>query len=84
MSHTVKDCLHCAINKIVERRAQEAFDTGAVINLPEWIEQMVESIADLILVAAPAEEHRNMLVHAVTCLEKIVTTQSGQETETTH
>jgi hypothetical protein len=77
MPHTHKDCLHCAINKIVEERANKALETDEVINLPEWLDDMVLSVADLILYAAPPEEHKNMLAYAVSRLDEIVSAESG-------
>jgi hypothetical protein len=64
MTHTV-DCLHCAINSIVEERAQKMLDANGIINLPEWLDDMILSVADLILYAVPPEQHQNMLAHAV-------------------
>ena len=76
MAHTEKDCLHCAINKIVEERANKALDAETVINLPDWLDQMVQSMADLILYAAPPEEHGRMLAYAIDRLAEIVSAES--------
>jgi hypothetical protein len=71
MAHEA-DCLHCAINRVVEERAHAVLDANEIINLPEWLDAMVLSVADLILYAAPPEQHQNMLAHAVARLEGIV------------
>src|SRR5215203_3514965 len=65
MSPTEQDSLHHAINKIVEQRAQMALENNDPINLPDWLDVMVQSMADLILYAAPPEEHGRMLSYAV-------------------
>jgi hypothetical protein len=78
MAHTEKDCLHCAINKIIEERAKRALEADAVINLPDWLGDMMLSVADLILCAAPPEERKNMLAHAIARLVEAVPGQSGK------
>jgi hypothetical protein len=77
MPHTEADCLHCAMNRIVEERAEKVLDANAIISLPEWLDDMVLSVADLILYAAPPEQHQHMLAHAVARLQEIVTAEGG-------
>ena len=76
MAPTEEDSLHGAINKIVEQRAQTALENADPINLPDWLDQMVQSMADLILYAAPPEEHGRMLSYAVSRLHEIVSAES--------
>jgi hypothetical protein len=58
MAHTEKDCLHCAINKIIEERAKRALDADTVINLPDWLDDMMFSVADLICVRLRRKNER--------------------------
>ena len=78
MAHTEKNCLHCAINRIIEERAKRALDEDTVINLPDWLDNMMLSVADLILCAAPPEERRNMLAYAIASLVEAVPEQGGE------
>jgi hypothetical protein len=78
MAHTKEDCLHCAVNKIIEQRAKRALDADAVINLPDWIDDMMLSVAELILYGAPPEERKNMLAHAIARLEETVSAEGGK------
>jgi hypothetical protein len=76
MAPTEQNSLHRAINKLVEQRAQKALDNDDPINLPDWLDQMVQSMADLILYAAPPEEHGRMLSYAVSRLQEIVSAET--------
>jgi hypothetical protein len=71
MADCESDCLHCAINKLVQERAAKCLKSGEVINLPAWAEAMAQSLADLIVVAAPSEERTRMLVHTTEYLNRL-------------
>ena len=51
----MSDCLHCDINELVEKRLERE---GA--NLAELALLLVESLADLIVLAPPAEQSKLM------------------------
>ncbi len=51
----MSDCLHCDINELVEKRLErEGADLGELAML------LVESLADLIVLAPPAEQSKLM------------------------
>ncbi len=51
----MSDCLHCDINELVEKRLERE---GA--DLAELAARITESLADLILVAPPADQSKLM------------------------
>jgi hypothetical protein len=55
----MSDCLHCEINQLV----QERFERGDT-DLVEMASLMVESLADLILLA-PESDRSNLMAHAL-------------------
>jgi hypothetical protein len=77
MADCKESCLHCAINDLVIERVKKCVDAGGRINLPDWAEDMAQSLADLILVAAPPEEHDRLLAHTVAHLSDIMAARKG-------
>jgi len=70
------ECLHCEINELVQQRM-----TGGVTDLGELAAMMVESLADLILLA-PENDQPTMMAHALSefgqvFLEKIGAMEGG-------
>jgi hypothetical protein len=45
MAHIEAECLHCAINKLVERRLESA-EKGQKIDVTDIASNMAESLAD--------------------------------------
>ncbi|MGF9765070.1 hypothetical protein AAII07_59505 [Microvirga sp. 0TCS3.31] len=64
------DCLHCEINQLV----QERFERGDT-DLVEMASMVVESLADLILLA-PESDRSNMMAHALSAFGQIVLEKS--------
>ena len=67
----MSDCLHCEINQLV----QERFAHGNT-DLVELASMMVESLADLILLA-PESDQFNLMAHALSAFGQIVLEKSG-------
>jgi hypothetical protein len=67
----MSDCLHCEINQLV----QERFERGDT-DLAEMTSMMVESLADLILLA-PESDRSNLMAHALSALGQIFLEKSG-------
>ena len=67
----MSDCLHCEINQLV----QDRFERGNT-DLVEMASMMVESLADLILLA-PESDRSNLMAHALSALGQIVLEKSG-------
>ena len=61
-----------AINDLVEHRLRDAFETGHTVNVPHLASQMTESLADLIVCSAPAEEQVRLIAHVVAELGRFV------------
>jgi hypothetical protein len=73
----MSDCLHCDINDLVEKRLESE---GA--DLSETVALVVESLADLILLAPPADQSR-LIAEAIAnlgqaYLEKIGAIEGGE------
>jgi hypothetical protein len=62
----MSDCLHCEINQLV----QERFERGET-DLVEMASMIVESLADLILLA-PESDRSNLMAHALSAFGQIV------------
>ena len=67
----MSDCLHCEINQLV----QERFERGDT-DLVETASMMVESLADLILLA-PEAEQANLMAYVVSGLGQMFLEKSG-------
>ena len=67
----MSDCLHCEINQLV----QERFERGDT-DLAEMASMMVESLADLVLVA-PESDRSNLMAHALSAFGQIVLEKGG-------
>jgi len=79
MGDCESDCLHCAINKLVQERAEKCLKSGEVINLPAWAEAIAQSLADLIVVAAPSEERTRLLAHTTDYLNHMALSERRTE-----
>jgi hypothetical protein len=76
--------LHCAINKLVEQRLEHA-EKGQKIDLTDMAAKMAESLADLIVQAAPTEEQGKLLAYTIANLGEMVLHKVGATVpETTH
>ena len=51
----MSECLHCEINELVQKRLE-----GGEADIAELASMMVESLAELILVAPPGEQSKLM------------------------
>ncbi len=67
----MSDCLHCEINQLV----QERFERGDT-DLIETASMMVESLADLILLA-PENDRSNLMAHALSTFGQILLEKGG-------
>jgi hypothetical protein len=67
----MSDCLHCEINQLV----QGSFERGDT-DLVEMASMIVESLADLILLA-PESDWSNLMAHALSALGQIVLEKGG-------
>ena len=67
----MSDCLHCDINQLVQQRLERG-DTDAA----EVASMMVESLADLILLA-PEDEQPNLMAYVLSGFGQIFLEKSG-------
>ena len=67
----MSDCLHCDINDLVQKRIE-----GGNGDLGEIASMMVESLADLILLA-PEEDQANLMAHALSAFGQVYLEKSG-------
>ncbi len=65
------ECLHCEINELVQRR----FETGDT-DVAEMASMIVESLADLILLA-PEGDQPNLMAHAISAFGQTFLEKSG-------
>ncbi len=65
------DCLHCEINELVQRRFANG-DTDVV----EMASMIVESLADLILLA-PEADQPSLMAHAISAFGQMFLEKSG-------
>ena len=61
-----------AINDLVEQRLRLALETGHTVNVPDLASEITESLADLIVCSAPAEEQLRLVAHVVAELGRFV------------
>jgi hypothetical protein len=74
-------CLHCAINEVVNRHVEKREN----VDVAELAAKMAESLAELILFAAPEEEQAELLAHAIAHLGEMFLQKRGVgEGDTTH
>lgn len=67
----MSDCLHCDINQLVQQRLERG-DT----DLAEMASMMVESLADLVLLA-PDEDRSSLMAHALSAFGQMFLEKSG-------
>jgi len=67
----MSDCLHCDINQLVQQRLERG-DT----DLAELASMMVESLADLVLLA-PENEQPNLMAYALSGFGQMFLEKSG-------
>ena len=60
MPHTEANWLHCAIKKLIEQRCEPA-ERAQKIDVTDIAAKIAESLADLIVQAAPPEKQGNLL-----------------------
>ncbi len=67
----MSECLHCEISQLVQQRLERGnSDLGEVASM------VVESLADLILLA-PESDRSNLMAHALSAFGQIVLEKSG-------
>ena len=75
-----ESCLHCEVNEVVQRHVRGK----DVVDLPDLVGRMAESLANLILLG-PENEWSNLLAAAISDLGHAFLEKSGAvESETTH
>ena len=75
-----ESCLHCEINELV----REHIEGKDVVNLPELIAKMGESLVELILLG-PEDQWGNLLAEAIRTIGHVLLEKSGAvESETAH
>ena len=75
-----ESCLHCEINELV----REHIEGKDVVNLPELVAKMGESLVDLILLA-PEDQWSNLLAAAIRDIGDTFLERSGAvQSETAH
>ena len=67
----MSDCLHCDINQLVEQRIETGY-----ADLANLTSMMVESLADLVLLA-PENEQANLIAYALSGLGQMLLEKSG-------
>ena len=67
----MSDCLHCAINDLVQQRIE-----GGDNDLVEIASMMAESLADLVPLA-PEEDRANLMAHVLSAFGQMVLEKSG-------
>jgi ABC-type branched-subunit amino acid transport system substrate-binding protein len=67
----MSECLHCEINQLVQERFE-----GGDTDLVEMASRIVQSLADLILLA-PESDRSNLMAHALSAFGQIVLEKSG-------
>jgi hypothetical protein len=73
-------CLHCEINEVV----REHIEGKEIVNLPELVAKMSESLVELILLG-PEEQWDNLLAEAIRDIGDAFLEKSGVvESDTTH
>jgi hypothetical protein len=75
-----ESCLHCEINEVV----REHIEGKEIVNLPELVAKMSESLIELILLG-PEDQWGNLLAEAMRQLGDVFLEKSGEvESDTTH
>ena len=73
-------CLHCEINEVV----REHIEGKQIVNLPELVAKMSESLVELILLG-PEDQWGNLLAEAIRDIGEVFLEKSGAvESDTTH
>ena len=67
----MSDCLHCAINELVQKHVERGTN-----DLGEIASMMAESVADLVLLA-PEEDRATLLAHALSAVGQVYLEKSG-------
>lgn len=68
MANTLRD----DINEVVAKRLQKAWANNEMVNVPDWVDELVQSLADVILQQDKAE-HTRLVAHAMQKLGEYVT-----------
>ena len=75
-----ESCLHCEINEVV----REHIEGKEIVNLPELVAKMSESLVELILLG-PEDQWGNLLAEAIRDIGEVFLEKSGAvESDTTH
>jgi hypothetical protein len=75
-----ESCLHCEINELV----REHIEGKQIVNLPELVAKMSESLVELILLG-PEEQWGNLLAQAIRDIGEVFLEKSGAvQSNTTH
>jgi hypothetical protein len=67
----MSECLHCEINELVQQRLE-----GGDADVAEMASMIVESLADLVLLA-PEADQPNLMAHAISSFGQMFLEKSG-------
>ena len=67
----MSECLHCEINELVQQRLE-----GGDIDIVDMASMIVESLADLVLLA-PEGDQPNLMAHAISAFGHVFLEKSG-------
>jgi hypothetical protein len=74
-------CLHCEVNKLIEKRIQES----EKVDVTDMTAKLAESLAEIILFAAEPEEQGKLLAHTIVHLGEYILQKGGAAgADTTH
>jgi hypothetical protein len=69
--------LHSEINRLIEARLREVLAAGGDPDFPEWVSQLAESLAELVVFGASAEEQPKLIEHARQQLDHFIQLKQG-------
>jgi hypothetical protein len=61
------------INALVDARLKKSNAERAPVDLTDWVSQVTESLADMIVFGAPSQLQRTIMLYAIERLEHFVT-----------
>lgn len=73
--------LYDDVNRLVEKRVENAHETGELINLPDWVSEMTESLADMIVNGCPPDDRATLIAYAFEQLGYYIRVKTDGEAE---
>jgi hypothetical protein len=74
------DCLHCELTKLIQEHLERQVASGVEVNMADVSDKIVESLADFLLGAVPAEERATMIAYALEHLGRSLRVEEDAET----